>query len=187
MKILKNGVLVLLLTLVSPLSVQAAYFAAAFGNSDLQEEQFEEDTAIKIGVGFGSSERLKFEISSLNLGKFEITEAGLAELSDLIGETVTDSSLEITGIDLSALGIIPLNDTVSLQGRVGMYLWDAEIRATVSGFGEIDTSDDGNDVGFGVGAVVALGENAGLTFMYDQYKAFEGDIDLLNVGIRFGF
>jgi hypothetical protein len=187
MKILKNTVLVLSLLLVSPLSAQAAYFLASFGNSDLQEDEFEEDTAIKIGIGFESSESLKFEVSSLNLGKFEIKEAGLAELSNIIGATFTDSSLEITGIDLSVLGIMPLNDTVSLQGRVGVYLWDAELKATVSGFGEINTSEDGNDTGFGVGALVALSENVGLTFMYDQYKAFEGDIDLLNAGIKISY
>ncbi|HEY3486528.1 MAG TPA: outer membrane beta-barrel protein [Gammaproteobacteria bacterium] len=186
---MKNLKITFLITLLlSPLTSYAdAYFFIAAGNSELDEPGFEDDSALKIGFGNQISDGLAFEFSSLDLGEFEATPAALAEISAFVGETVTGASVEITGLDFSLLGIAPVNDTVSFRGRIGLYLWDAEVDVSVAGFGSGSVSDDGNDIGFGFGLAFDLSENAALTFMYDQYEAFDADIELLNAGIKIGF
>jgi hypothetical protein len=187
MKTLYTAWLVALLGLISPISAHASYFLAAFGTSEVDEEGFKDDTATRFGVGFGGSEQYQFEFSYLNLGEFEATDAALAEISSITGVNVTNTTVEITGIDLSVLSSIPLNDAVSMRGRIGVYMWDTEFTVSIAGFGDEGFSDDGNDVGFGFGLDIALGESAGLTFMYDQYEAFDADIQLLNAGIKVDF
>jgi hypothetical protein len=185
MKILKN--LLLILVLGSPLSAQAAYFLAAFGTAEVDEEGFKDDTASRFGIGFGSSEEFQFELSYLNLGEFEATDATLGAISSITDVNVTGAGIEITGMDLSVVGSMPLNDLISMRGRLGTYIWDSELTVSVDGSAIDSISDDGTDIGFGIGLAVALGTRAGLMFMYDQYEAFDTDIKLLNAGIKVDF
>jgi hypothetical protein len=166
---------------------EGAYLALAFGSAEFEDGGFNNSPAFKLSVG-NDIGNFAYEISYLNMDAFSAEDEVLRDFSDFLGVTVGPIDVIIEGFDISVLGDIPINDRVTLQGRVGMYFWDARFIATFPEFDDTDSfTDDGNDAGFGVGVDYRLAEQVNLHLMYDQYDAFDTDIELLNAGIRIGF
>ena len=87
-----------------------------------------------------------------------------------------------------AKGILPLNEKFSLYGKFGLLMWDE--KGTLSDVtGSISADDDGTDIFFGVGASFNLTEKIALNGDFSRYQVDEDsvDVDVLSIGIQFGF
>jgi hypothetical protein len=96
-------------------------------------------------------------------------------------------SVEVDGIEFALVGHAPLSDTFSIFGRVGIFMWDAEIKIDTVSFGSESETDDGSDAFFGADLSFDVGSQAALRVEYTRYDAADGDIDFIGAGLDFRF
>lgn len=171
------------------------------GNSDTGESEFETDTGYKFGFGAKINDNFSVEINYVDFGTFDVKSKYLGVLSQEasadLGEIVTvhSADVDVSGLDISLLGFVPINDQFSFFGRIGILSWDADFNFSLSvqgqGSGSFGESEDGNDLSFGLGLQFKPSENLGLTFGYDKYDFdMEDDnskIDFIHAGLKFYF
>lgn len=149
----------------------------------------DEDTGVKIFAGIPINPNLAVEFGYVDLGEttveFTMDSDGTSAPP---GMTSISSSISVDGFNAAVVGSLPVSDSVSLNGRVGVYLWDVEAE-----FNSVDTtgeffndsfsvSDDGNDIYYGLGLDVGW-----LRLFYEIYDIDGDDINLAGVAVRFGF
>lgn len=189
---MKKLALAMMVSLISiaPAGVAFAggYVGASFGTTSPDEEGFKDDTGYRITGGALLNPNFALEASYTSLGEFEADEDTRNAIGYLAGGyDVSDVSIEVTGVEFAAVGIAPLNDTFSLFGKIGLYMWDAEVNVDVAGYGSGSDSDDGNDPFFGVGFLVNVSQQISLKGEFNRYDAMDGDVDFLGVGLNLNF
>lgn len=63
---------------------------------------------------------------------------------------------DLSALEVSLIGSVPLNDVFSLHARAGMLSWDMNVSIDGIEIGE----DDGTDFSYGVGAAFRFGQSA---------------------------
>lgn len=180
---------VAVLSVCCSLSVYAegGYFGASVGSTSPEGSGFESDTGFKITGGYKYTERLAIEGSYVSLGEFAANNDTLSEISSMTGFSVTSSSVEISGFEFSIVGLMPVNERFSFFGRVGVFMWDADVNVSISGYGSGSESDDGADFIFGLGLSYDLTEKLALKAEYSGYDALDSDVDYFGIGLDFNF
>ena len=171
-------------------SVDAAlaqgYIGAVAGTSMPDDEEFEDSGAFRLFAGYAVNPGLAVEFGYVDGGTFDVTESGLRTLSFLTGFNVTAASVDISGFEFAGVIRVPVSPSVSAFGRLGFFMWDADIDVSFNGLTGSD-SDDGSDPFFGVGAEIALADRLTLTVEFSRYEALDDDVDFVGVGLRSGF
>jgi len=130
----------------------------------------DEDTGFKIFGGKRINQNLAVELGWVDLGEITATGPG------------GTARAEVDGIQVAAVGMLPVNPRFHVFGKVGLYLWDAKI----SGPGG-SLSDDGTDLMFGFGASWNLAERLDLRGEWERFDVDGDDIDMLSVGLLYRF
>jgi len=171
------------------------YIQAQVGKSDMSAdiEDFDSfddnDTYLGIGVGFKINKNLAFEISHKDFGEAEKTyTAGSESLKFTVGGDA---------ISFAAVGILPIDASFSVFGKLGLDLWNGDAKATYDdGFGFVDSesdSDDGTDLFYAVGASYQITASTDVHIEYQVHEFDTGgdissvDADVLAIGVNFGF
>ncbi|HAU16024.1 MAG TPA: hypothetical protein DCS92_20055 [Gammaproteobacteria bacterium] len=184
----KIGATLCLLTLSSINTALAdGYLGLSYGTTSPDESGFEDDNGFKITGGGKLNDNFAVEVSYTDLGAFEMDRALVREIEYFVGYDLDGVDIEISGVEVSGMGIAPVNETLSLFGRIGIFLWDAELNVDVSGYGSGSDSDDGNDLFLGIGAMVNLSQAVSLKAEFSRYEAYEGDIDFMHLGFNVYF
>jgi len=131
----------------------------------------DEDTGLKLFGGYKFNPNFAVEGAWIDLGEVSAS-AG--------GGTVT---AEVDGLQVAAVGMIPINPQFGVFGKIGVYMWDATVSAT--GFGSV--SDDGHDIMFGAGVSWNLTSKFGLRAEWERFDIDGDDLDFLSVGVQFNF
>jgi len=158
---------------------QGFYAGASFGKSDLKDACTglpncdDSDTTLGIFGGYQFNRHFGAEIGYTDLGKASAS-SGAAS-----------ATLEAKGLEFLAVGTIPLNQQFSLYGKLGLFMWDADIR--VSGPATVLTSDDGTDLTIGFGARYSFTKNLAAQLQWQRYDLDNFDVDVISVGILFRF
>ncbi len=191
--------------LVSVFSLSAHaqfYLGATAGNVSVDSDlDLKSAFGLKFGGGYKFSDNFAIELSYVDLGEHDLTSAGIDSLEqefDLglpgIEVSLDAASVDISGIDVSLVGIIPINDQFEIFGRVGNFSWDTDINVSVTvtdGFtterGSDTQSVDDNDLSFGAGVAYYVTEKFALTAEFHRFEAGESDNDLLGVGMTYTF
>jgi OOP family OmpA-OmpF porin len=104
--------------------------------------------------------------------------------SDLGRVTINGHPLDASALELSALGIIPLNETFSVYGKLGAY----------TGLAKGDGFDERHgNVLFGVGGEYAATRDLGVRLQWQRYSGFGGggigtkDQDVLSLNAVYHF
>lgn len=178
------------LTLTSNLNA-APYVGFSFGQATTEDacDDFagdpsvscdDSDTAFKIYGGSKINPNLALEVAYIDMGEAVATD-GFVTLTS-----------EVTAFNFSALGIIPVSETVDLFGKVGLLFWDAKFSASGNFSGSI--SEDGTDIGFGFGANIAVNEKFSLRAEFQKFPNIgdentigESAITMLSVGAVISF
>ncbi len=169
---LKKLLLVSSLVVISTAaSAAGGYVGLSVGQTDPDRDGFDDGTSVAITGGFKVNDNFAVEASYIDLG----------DSSDDIDPIWT---IEADGINFSAVGIIPINESVDLFAKAGLFMWDATIEE--AGYGEFAT-DDGTDISLGFGAAANLAKNFGLVFEYQMFELDEDDASNISLGARFIF
>jgi OOP family OmpA-OmpF porin len=152
-----------------------------------------EDTGYKIFGGYEFIPHFGVEIAWVDLGK--------ARYSGLYGaDPVTGGSVEVYGLNASAVGILPLNSTFALFGKIGVFSWEARWRDVTGGV-HFSARDNGADVSFGLGFTTNFTSNVSARVEWERFKAGGGEdfytgfpnltgsagIDLVSLGLLVKF
>ena len=138
------------------------------------------DTAWKIFGGYMFNRHFGLEAAYVNLG--ELSYSGTFQ-----GAAVTGGKVELSGINIAALGAYPVTEQFSVFGKIGLFLWDAEASDTTAGLGAFSAKEDGTDVSFGVGVGYNFTRNLGVRAEWEMFKADEADASLISIGLVWRF
>jgi OOP family OmpA-OmpF porin len=151
---------------------QGPYVGVSAGISDYDTDgvEFDNATSFKALGGYQINDNFAIEAAYINFGDAELEELSLIEVN-------------VTSLGVAGVGIVPINESVSLFGKVGFHSWDAEL--TAPGFEK--ESDDGVDFNLGVGAEFHATEQVSLIAELEHYKVDSEAINNASIGVRVYF
>jgi OOP family OmpA-OmpF porin len=165
----------------------AGYVGISFGATSPDEDGFDDSDGYKLTAGYNANENVSIEASLTNLGEFDADDDLIAALEFLSGIAIDGASVEVDGIEFAVVGHAPLSDTISIFGRAGIFMWDAEVKVDTVSFGSDSETDDGSDAFFGGGLRFDVGSQAALRVEYTLYDADDADIDFIGAGLDIRF
>lgn len=165
-------------------------------NSTLSDSK----TSWSLFFGYQFSQYFAFEAGYLNFGSFPYRYNGTVDLTGT-GAGIAPSSFDYTfdfkGYPLSAIGYLPLGPVFDVHARVGLLLANSKEKfAASAGVARIgdSLSASSQDLFYGAGAGMNLGENWSLTLDWVKYdKVGDGDIvaetdlDALSLSVIYRF
>jgi OOP family OmpA-OmpF porin len=137
------------------------------------------DGAFKLFGGYQFNRNFALEAAIVDLG--DMTYSGT-----FAGAPVTRGRVQNSGLNLSAVGVLPLGQSFVVFGKVGMFLWYSEATDVTGGFA-FYSEEDGADLSVGLGASLALGQKVSLRAEWERFDMSNTDVDLVTVGITFRF
>jgi len=185
------------------------YIGFSAGQSKTNLDGNEIDTSLA-SIGLGSSTSVDDSDFGFKLyGGYQFNknfalEAGYTDLGELKSHTVITSGSSGTldgkwkaySIDISAVGILPVNEKFSLFGRAGVSFWNLDFDLTGSGPGSGTLSESES----GVGPLLAFGASFDIARQFILRAEYErhfdlgkddttgkGDVDLLSIGLVYRF
>jgi hypothetical protein len=148
------------------------YGGVSIGEASIAEDIYDDSTPTSFYLGKRYSESIAFEFGYLDLGGFE---------SD--PEESFDASVDISGIELSALGLAKVGESVEFFGKAGFYIWegDEDIDGT-----KVEDSDISLLLGLGLN--FPIGATFGARAEYVNYFDIgDEDSDAINIGLYVNF
>jgi len=133
------------------------------------------DTGIKAFIGADITPHFGIEAFWADLGE--------ASARNTSGDSV---KVEVDGIGFSLLPTLPVSDDFQLFGKIGLFTWDAEAEANISG-NRARASDDGSDPFYGFGARLFLGDQFALRAEWERYDLDGDEVTLMSAGAEFRF
>jgi OOP family OmpA-OmpF porin len=148
------------------------------------------DTAYKLELGYKYNQNLAVEVGYVDLGKATYT-------ASLSGVTA-NASVKPSGFKAAVVGILPIDKSFSVFGKVGAIAAkvDASVLATGPG-GSLSLSDSSTKgkATWGFGATYNINNMVGIRAEFEQFVKLgdtnttgkTADVNLINVGIVVGF
>jgi OOP family OmpA-OmpF porin len=137
------------------------------------------DGAFKLFGGYQFNPNFALEAAFVDLG--DVSYSG-----SFAGAPVTGGRIQNSGVNLSAVGVVPLGQRFVLFGKVGMFLWYSEATDVTGGFG-FRSEEDGADLSVGLGASVAIGQKVSLRAEWERFDMSNVDVDLVTLGFAYRF
>ena len=180
----KAAIIVLASTMAAaPLSASAdsGFFVggsigAATLDDDIDTFALDADsTSFRLNAGWQFSDFLAIEAGYHDFGKFD-------EELDL-GGILSDVDIRADGYTLRLTTSIPLGSNLSLFGRAGAFIWEADAR--VDGL-RTEGFDDEN-LYYGAGADFKVSERLSLLGDWTRYELDDTESDVISIGLRYRF
>lgn len=151
------------------------YAGAGIGITQIEDEEgglsFEDNPfGWRLIAGYDFNENFAIEGSYIDSGEAEDSVQGV------------DVEAELTAFTVSAVGLLPLNDTTTLFGKLGLYSGESEVSAA-------GLSEDDDEDGLTVGGGVRFRTTDQLTIRA-EFDWFDTDLDTvwsIGVGFQYGF
>lgn len=128
----------------------------------------EDDTGGKVFGGYKFSDYLSIEGAYYDFG----------EIEDFVNQ------LEVDGVSLAVVGSLPVNQKISVFGKVGAHDWDAEVRGA---FSNQSFNDSDTDAFYGLGVQYDFTNNITVRAEVERYEVEDIDFDTATIGIQFNF
>ncbi len=137
------------------------------------------DTGFKVFGGYQFNMNFGLELAYVDLGK--------ASYSGFAGSApVTGGKVEVTGVNLSAIGAWPVAPNFDVFGKIGFLSWEDKA-SDVTGGVPFSDKIDGTDLSFGFGAAWHLTRNVRLRVEWERFRVDDTDADLFSVGAVYKF
>ncbi|MFV2061024.1 MAG: outer membrane beta-barrel protein [Gammaproteobacteria bacterium] len=165
----KITLLILFLGLFSTSSLclaNEAYFGASVGESGTSLNGYNKPLGYKAFLGAHINDRFGIELGLVNLGEFKRN----------------STRFELTGIEISAVGFIPVGSNGNLFAKIGLFNWDIDYPG--------GASTDGSDVTIGIGVQLPISGNTLFRFEYQEFRDIDAsnvDFTLLSIGLALAF
>lgn len=161
----------------------AAGFATATATADTN------DTAYKLFAGYKVNRNFAVEGGYTDLGKASISMVTTGPVASINAEA------KATVWEVNLVGILPINESFSVFGKLGYHWDDVNAKAAaISGGTGVAISEDysGNDFKFGVGAEYNINKNVGLRLEFERYNSLADgssgtDVDVASLGMAYRF
>jgi OOP family OmpA-OmpF porin len=155
---------------------QAGYIGGGVGTTTVDIDSGgadnidDQDNYIKIFGGTDVNKYFSVEFGYTDFGEFSAHYPFLDET-----DTATGDAFSISGVIK-----LPLNDQLSLFGRLGLHFWNAEYEADAYFFGPIHGSGDGsgNDTLTGLGVTYQINDRFSLRGEFEKYANVGEDVDI---------
>lgn len=167
-------------------AINTGLLGLGFTNASTSKD--ENDTGYKIFAGYNFTKNFALEGGYFDLGKFSFNST-TAPAGTLQG------TLKVSGFNLDAVGILPIQDNFSVFGRVGVQY--AETKDSFSGTGAVVVTNPNpkkseTNYKMGLGAGYDFTKTVGLRAEWERYRVSDGlgdkgDVDLYSLGLRFKF
>jgi OOP family OmpA-OmpF porin len=183
-----------MLVAATPASPQGIYIGASAGSTNFDSDIAtglitsgtvdKSSSGYKLFLGYEFSEHFGAEIAYVDLGNASYS-------GSYFGLPVTGGTVEVWGLNLSAVGTLPLNSTFALFGKVGLFAWEAKSKDTTGGVPFSDVVS-GGDFSFGAGLRIRFTKNLSAHAEWERfgltgYDYDLGNADMLSVGIAYKF
>jgi OmpA-OmpF porin, OOP family len=159
--------------LASPLAMandKGVYVGASVGSSKYDGlPNVDSATGGKLLLGYSFNSNIAVEAGYLTFGS-----AGFRS-------GIVSGTIEVDGFNASLVMRAPMNDQLSLHGKVGYF--DGKAKASAGNFG---ASDRGSDPSYGLGLTYMFNKNAGARLEWDRVGSGDA-IDLVSAGVVFKF
>ncbi len=138
----------------------------------------ENDTGYKIYGGWMFNDNIGVEFAYIDFGSMD----------DNFGFNGAESlEVEADGFTLELLGNIPLGP-VDLFAKIGMLSYDADVTLNPVPLGSVSAGVDGEDLAWGVGAAVNIGESFSIRAEYEGFELDDVDeVSLISVSAQINF
>jgi OOP family OmpA-OmpF porin len=137
------------------------------------------DTGFKVFGGYQFNRNFGLELAYVDLGKSRYS--GFAGPDPVIGGKV-----EVTGVNLSAIGAWPVAPNFDVFGKIGFLSWEDKASDVTAG-DPFSDKIDGTDLSFGFGANWHLTKNVRLRVEWERFRVDDTDADLFSVGAVYKF
>jgi OOP family OmpA-OmpF porin len=170
-------------------SVAGFYVGGSVGQSSFDKDIVRElitsgrvdtsDTGFKVFGGYQFNRNFGLELAYVDLGKASYS--GFAGPDPVIGGKV-----EVTGVNLSAIGAWPVAPNFDVFGKIGFLSWEDKASDVTAG-DPFSDKIDGTDLSFGFGANWHLTKNVRLRVEWERFRVDDTDADLFSVGAVYKF
>lgn len=174
---LKKTTLILTSTLFfTSVHADPFYVQANLNRTNIDIEVVDEtDTTFGIDVGYYFNKNLAIEAGYIDFGELSINGNG-------------SFSVEADAVQLSVKGIYPVSNTIGFYAEAGIDFWDGKVSfSNVPGFGSGSDNENGNDLFYGIGGVLAFNDNISAHLEYMLHDLDDLEIDTLTLGIQANF
>ncbi len=170
------------------------YLGFSFGRADVEQNLVipdlldpggtvdGKDSAFKLYGGYQFNRNFALEVAAVDLGDMAYS----GNFSGTPSGTVTGGRVQNGGLNISAVGVLPLGERLAFFGKAGIFLWSSEASDLTGGVPTISEAD-GSDLSLGLGASVALTPRASLRAEWERFEMSSSEVDLVSVGLAFSF
>jgi len=146
------------------------------------------DTGYKLFGGYQFNKNFALEGGYFNLGKFGFT-------ATTVPAGTLNGNIKLQGVNLDAVGILPITDKFSAFGRLGVNYADATDSFTGTGFVKVpdpNPSERAANLKIGAGIQYDFTQALGVRAEAERYGVNDavgnrGDVDLISVGLVYRF
>jgi OOP family OmpA-OmpF porin len=159
----------------------AGFTASTISNDD-------SDTGYKLFAGYKFNRNFALEGGYFDLGRFSYT-------ATTVPAGTLKGNIKLNGVNLDAVGILPISRNFSAFGRVGVNY--AQAKDSFSGTGAVtvlntNPSKSEANYKYGAGLQYDFSNALGMRFEAERYRindavGSKGDVDLLSVGLVYRF
>lgn len=148
------------------------YVGGSVGYSDFPDD-FDSSISFQATGGYRVNDNFAIEASYVYLGEAE-------------DEMPPIWTAEVTGLNFSAVGLLPVSSQVDLFAKIGMFKWELDIAE--EGYGKVGT-DDGTDLSLGLGAAYQVSRDFSVVGEIQRFQVdgSEGKLNNFSVGFRVNF
>lgn len=136
------------------------------------------DTAFRVFGGWDFNEYFSVEAGYVD--------GGTASETFTISGIDVAVDIDVTGFDVMLQGMLPMGESFYAFAKAGMIFWDADFTASSMGVSDSE-SDSGDDLAYGAGFGVNLGDNAAVRVEYVMYDISDADVDSIMASILWKF
>lgn len=175
------------------------YIGGSLGESDIDDEiaipHFitsgtvdGNSSGFKIFGGYQFSPYFGLDLAFVDLGKASYS-------GSYFGTPVTGGTASLWGLNVSAVGTVPLNEAFAVFGKIGLFAWEAKARDTTGGF-PFSATENGGDFSWGLGFSYGFTRNISARVEWErfglggggyQWNVDLGHADLLSLGVVYSF
>ena len=150
-------------------------------------------TGFKIFGGYQFFDNLAVDLALVDLGKAKYS-------GNYYSLPVTGGTVDIWGLNIAAVGILPVNPSFSLFAKAGIFAWEAKAKDTTGG-AAFSTKENGADFSFGLGMSYHFTKNWSARLELERFKVGGGEdaytgqpnstgsanVDLYSLGVAYRF
>jgi len=166
--------------------ITSSLLGSGFGTSSITDDN--RDSGYKLFGGYRINRNFALEGGYFDLGKFGFT-------ATTVPAGTLNGTIQLKGLNLDAVGILPITAKFSAIGRAGFNY--AEAKDSFSGTGAVNVLNSNpskRDINYklGLGVQYDFTEAVGMRAEVERYRANDavgnkGDVDLVSVGLVYRF